>query len=150
MAEALISHALIISFSILLILVVVTSLNTIRGDYKDFIGNIESKQVCGIIKEGIEKIYSPYKSFTLLEINYTAYGSIVLSLPEKIADARYRARLANDSIIVELIGEEINHTCASGFGLNMSGTSPGGMTRIEWQVIASAGISRERIVMQRA
>ena len=143
----LLSHALVVMFSIMLVLVAVTAMNSIRNDYQDFVGTIEAQQVCGIIKGSIEKIYQP--TDYAVQINQT-YGKVVLDLPERIADSRYRVKLFNDSIRVEMLGSQINETCRTGFNITMSGTASGGKTAIIFDILKGGASNDYRITMQRA
>ena len=128
----LLSHALIIMFSILLLIVVVHAMNAIKNDYQDFVGKIESQQVCGMIKNSIEKIYSP--SDYTVQTNETM-GKIFVELPERIADSRYRASFVNDSVRVEMLDFPVNETCKAGFNISLSGTTSGGRTEMRFDVM---------------
>src|SRR3989338_1906295 len=97
----LLSHALVVMFSIMLVLVAVTAMNSIWYDYQDFVGTIEAQQVCGIIKGSIEKVYQT-SDYAVLTIQ--TFGKIDQELQERIADSRNRAKLFNDSILVEMLG----------------------------------------------
>ena len=143
----LLSHALVVMFSIMLVLVAVTAMNSIRNDYQAFVGTIEAQQVCGLIKQSIEKIYQT--SDYAVQTNQT-FGKITLELPERIADSRYRAKLFNDSIRVEMLGSQINETCKTGFNITMSGTSSGGRTQVIFDVLKGGASNDYKITMQKA
>lgn len=120
----LLSHTITVGFSMILILLVVMTLNSVKGDYQSFIASNEMKEVCTILKNGIEKIYRP----TDHRLNATM-GRIFIDLPERIADMRYRVRFLNSSLLIET---NINHTCVVGFNVTYSGSIDGGRTVIEW------------------
>ncbi|MFH0832700.1 MAG: hypothetical protein V1900_03215 [Candidatus Aenigmatarchaeota archaeon] len=126
----LLSQTLMVAFSLVLLLAVVTTLNSVRNDYQDFVGRHEIRQVCAIVKSGVEKIYSPgdYNSST----NATM-GKILLDLPTRIGDMNYRAKFANTSLLIETTGSNrINDTCKIGFNISYSGSTVGGRTEMSW------------------
>lgn len=123
----LLSHTIAIGFSLFLIVLVITTLNSLRDNYQDFIGKNEISQVCSILKGSVEKIYvdDGYTS----PVN-TTKGRIVAALPQRIADLNYRVRLINNSFFVETSGPRINATCRIGFNLTYNGSTNGGMTEL--------------------
>lgn len=125
-----VSHTLVIMLSIVLLILVITTLNSLRKEYQEFVGENEIKQICGIVRNGIEKIYWPedYVSPT-----NTTMGEIVVGLPNKIAERNYRARFVNESLFIESIGEPtINYSCKIGFEVTLNGRTAGGRTEIKW------------------
>ncbi len=112
-----------------MILAIITAFGTIRKDSQDFIGTNELQQVCAIIRTAVEKIYAPsdYNS-----PSNATMGKIKLDLPERIADASYRARFADKTIIIETVEPKLNKTCETGFAVNFTGSTSGGRTQLEW------------------
>ena len=122
----LLSHTIAIGFSLVLILLVMTTLTSLRDNYQDFIGKNEISQVCSILKDSIGKIFvdDEYTSPT-----NTTKGRIVVALPRRIADLNYRVRLLNNSFFIETFGTRINDTCKAGFNLTYNGSTTGGLPR---------------------
>lgn len=126
----LVSHTIMIAFSLTLLLVVVTTLSSIRNDYQEFVAKHEIREVCAIVKSGIEKMYYP-ESYN--STSNTTKGKIILDLPARIGDMNYRARFANTSLLLETFGEnKVNDTCKIGFNLSYYGSTGGGRTEIQW------------------
>ena len=123
----LLSHTIAIGFSMLLILLVVTTLASLRDNYQDFIGKNEISQVCAMLKGSIDRIFveDAYTSPT-----NTTKGRIVVALPQRIADLNYRVRLINNSFFIETFGTRINDTCKAGFSLAYNGSTTGGLTEL--------------------
>ena len=123
----LLSHTIAIGFSLVLILLVMTTLTSLRDNYQDFIGKNEISQVCSILKDSIGKIFvdDEYTSPT-----NTTKGRIVVALPRRIADLNYRVRLLNNSFFIETFGTRINDTCKAGFNLTYNGSTTGGLTEL--------------------
>ena len=126
----LVSHSIIVGFSVFLVLAVVFTLNTLRADYQDFVGKGEIEQVCDLIRGGIEKIYNPSDYISLTN---TTIGRIKILFPDRLADNSYRIRFANSSATIETISQPvINKTCIIGFDLIYNGSTSGGETEIVW------------------
>ncbi len=123
----LLSHTIAIGFSLLLIMVVITTLSTLRDNYQDFIGKNEITQVCSLLKSSVEKIFVEDNYVSLTN---TTKGRVVVSLPNRIADLNYRVRVINSSFFIETSGAKINDTCKAGFNLTYNGSAAGGMTEI--------------------
>ncbi len=124
------SHTMMVAFSVVLIVLIVTTLNSVKIDYQEFVGKEEIIQVCVSIKSAIEKIYVPtgYTSLT----NETM-GSIVIDLPERIADVNYRMKFVNKTLMIETLAEPtLNQSCTIGFNASFEGSSRGGRTRLSW------------------
>lgn len=127
--SVLVSHAFIVGLSIILIIMVIVAMKTITEDNRSFIGQNEITQVCSIMKSSFEKI--------LMEQTYvspanTTAGRITASLPERIADTRYRTRVSGSDILVETQGDLlINETCRIGLNATYSGSTSGGRTLFE-------------------
>ena len=119
-----------IAFTMMVILIIITTLNSLRVDYQEFIGGYEIQEVCAVVKGGIEKIYriENYVSQT-----NTTMGEIILELPKRIANVNYQARFVNSSLEIKTIGEPfLNDTCSIGFDVNLNGRTTGSTTRIKW------------------
>ncbi len=128
--DTLLTHTITLVFSLLMILTIVITFNSMENDYRDFIGKNEVQQVCGIVKSGIESIY--------LKENYDSpenatKGRIVIELPARIADMDYRVRFINRSVSIETLGRlRVNDTCKIGFAANYTGSTIGGRTEINF------------------
>ncbi len=127
--QILISHSIFFIFSVAMILAIVVAFGTIRKDSQDFIGTNELQQVCSILRTAIDKIYAP--SDYASPSNATM-GKIKIDLPERIADASYRARFVNKEIVIETVEPRLNKTCETGLSINFTGSTSGGRTQIEW------------------
>lgn len=126
----LLSHTITIAFSIVLIIMVVTTLNIVKADYQNFIGREEILQTCLAVKSAIEQIYWPSE---YQPNNNITMGSIEIDLPKRIADVNYRMRFQNNTLEIEAIHTlDLNQTCKIGFNASFIGSSNGGKTRITW------------------
>jgi hypothetical protein len=122
----LITHAILVGFTIFLLLVVMNTFMTLREDFQNFAAHSEIDQVCMIIKSGIEKLFlgEEYRSQT----NTTS--RIDLNLPEKLVDTSYRASFVNKSIDIATLSPRYNSTCRIGLDMQYSGFTTGGSTEI--------------------
>jgi hypothetical protein len=121
---------MMILFSIFLILIVVTTLNTLKTDYEDFVAKNEMLQVCAMIKSSVEKLYWPQ---SYIPQTNTVMGSITINLPREIARVEYNARFSNRTLVVTTIEQpKVNDTCEMGFDISFSGRTSGGRTKIKW------------------
>jgi hypothetical protein len=124
-----ISHSITILFSLTLILAVVASMNKIEADYQNFTSDLQSKEICALIKASAEKIYKPVgRNITINRTEEMGYS--VLSLPQKLGNYYYHLRLYNNT--VELETPESIFTCEIGINATLNGTSSGGKTRLRW------------------
>lgn len=124
----LLSHTLIVGFSAILILVVVTSMNLIRNDLQDFIGNQEAVQVCSIVRGGTEIIVNEED---YISVTNTTKGRITLKLPKKIADLNYRATFSELTLTIQTSGQvDITKICEMGVNATYSGFTRGGLTEL--------------------
>jgi len=130
--DSLLSHSMLIAFSLIVIIFVVAALTSLRDDYSGFIGKNEISQVCLLVKGSIEKIFveDRYSSPT-----NTTKGRIFLNLPDRIGDQNYRIRFVNASISIETLSRpRVNDTCKAGFNLSYTGSTTGGRTEINFTV----------------
>jgi len=121
------SHTMAIMFSILLIIVVVTALNSIIEENRKFISQNEVIVICNTLRSSIEELnvadYSSSNSYT---------STAFVNLPEKAGGFNYRVSFENSSIKVETTSQPLaNHTCKVGFNLTYTGSSNGGKTRVD-------------------
>lgn len=127
--SVLVSHAFVVGMSVVVILVVITALKTISEDNRDFIGRSEISQVCSIIKSASEKVL-PEQLY--VSPTNTSAARITVNLPERIAELRFRTRIAADDIIIETSGDVLlNETCKIGLNASYSGSTAGGRTLVE-------------------
>ena len=124
------SHTMAIMFSIVLIIVVVTALNSIVEENRKFVAQNEVSIVCNTLKSSIEELYvADYTSTSTY--SSTAY----VNLPEKAGGFNYRAYFLNSSIKVETTAQpSANYTCKVGFDLNYTGSTNGGKTRLDFTI----------------
>ncbi len=124
------SHTLLIGFSVLLIMIIVTSMSSIKDEYQDFIGRSEITQVCAIVKGNVESIF--WKENYISPMNETK-GTATMRLPERIADMNYRAYFSGTTLFVETFGRvNITDTCVPGFNATYTGSTSGGITRLNF------------------
>ncbi|HIG97703.1 MAG TPA: hypothetical protein HA230_05165 [Candidatus Aenigmarchaeota archaeon] len=125
----LVSHAILVGFSMFLIFVIITTFTNVKEDYQIFVGGSEIKEMCFVMRGAIEKVYNPTDyNFT----TNTMLGSMQTRLPDRITDIRYRATFFNKSIIIESPGIEFNDTCKIGFTADYNGSTSGGLTRFSY------------------
>ncbi len=142
--QILISHSMFFLFSIAMILAIIVSFGTIRKDVQDFVGTNELQQVCAIMRTAIDKIYLP--SVYASPSNATM-GRIIVNLPDRIADASYRARFIDNRISIETVEPNLNKTCETGLDANFTGATSGGRTQFEWTVSSgSNAITMTRVL----
>ena len=128
--DAMLTHMITLVFSLLMILTIIITFNSLESDYKDFIGRNEIQQVCSMVKSGIDSIY--------VKENYNSpdnstNGKIILELPDRIADMDYRIRFINKTAAIETLGRlRVNDTCKIGFAANYTGSTSGGRTEINF------------------
>ncbi|MEK6888411.1 MAG: hypothetical protein AABX14_05705 [Candidatus Aenigmatarchaeota archaeon] len=125
----LVSHAILVGFSMFLVFVIITTFTDVKKDYQTFVGGSEIQEMCFVMRGAIEKIYNP--TDYNLSTN-TLMGSMQTRLPDRITDIRYRATFFNKSIIIESFGAEFNNTCKIGFDANYNGSASGGLTRFSY------------------
>lgn len=126
---ALVSHAIIVGFTIFLVYVVFTTFTSLRGDYQKFIGGLEIKEVCFVMKGAIEKVYTSADYNVSVNVNL---GSVEVRLPDRITGLKYNTRFINRSILIESPGAEFNESCKIGFAANYNGSTSGGLTRFSY------------------
>ena len=127
--SVLIWHSLAIAISLTIVIIIISSLSTVRTDFENFVIDEEIKQVCQIAKTGVERIYHP-SSYT--SRTNTTMASIILSMPDEISEAKYRATFINRSLYVEAFGKNKNYTCNMGFNITFFGSTGGGETELIW------------------
>ncbi|MFA4820316.1 MAG: hypothetical protein WC613_05160 [Candidatus Aenigmatarchaeota archaeon] len=125
----LVSHAVLVGFSMFLIYVIITTFTNVKEDYQEFVGSNEIKEMCFVMRGAIEKVYNP--TDYNLSTN-TLLGSMQTRLPDRITDIKYRAIFFNKSILIESQGVEFNDTCKIGFAANYNGSTSGGLTRFSY------------------
>ena len=125
----LISHAILVAFSLFLVYVVVTTFTSIRTDYQGFVGGLEIKELCFVMRGAIDKVYTQSDYIFSTSTNL---GSIQARLPDRITDIKYKASFFNKSILIESQGREFNDTCKIGFSANYNGSTSGGLTRFSY------------------
>jgi hypothetical protein len=128
------SHTMVVAFSAFLIIVVISTMNTITDEYRTYFSGSEINQFCFTIRSGIEKIYSiqAYNPQT-----NTTYGEIIIDLPEKITDMNYRASFSGKNITITALNTQKNTTCQTGFDINFTGSTTGGLTKLEYKYYAN-------------
>ncbi len=132
----LLSHTIMLAFSLLLVLVIISMLTAIRDDYSNFIGKNEIAEVCLILKGGIEKMMT---DDSYVSPTNTTKGRLFMRFPARIADQNYRMRFANNSVFVETLAQpRINDTCRLGHNASYTGSTAGGITEVNYTMLDSA------------
>ena len=121
--SVLFTHTILLGFSIILIFVVIATFSGLRDNFQQFASDNEMKRVCLLIKESIEKAYTPSDYVSPTNENYS---TIVLDLPEKLLGTVYRTGFVNDSVFVETFDPSYSISCKVGFNLTYTGSSTGG------------------------
>lgn len=125
----LVSHAIIVGFTIFLVYVVFTTFTALRDDYQKFVGGLEIKELCFIVRGSAEKVY------TAADYNVSVnslLGSIEVRLPDRVTDLKFNVRFVNKSALIESPGAEFNETCKIGFPAQFNGSTSGGLTRFSY------------------
>ena len=125
----LLTHAIMVGFSIFLVYVVITTLTSIKSDYQKVVGGSEIKEVCFIMKSAIDKVYWTDKYNVSANTNL---GSIEISLPDRITDLKYGAAFFNRSVLIKSGVVAFNETCKIGYNVAYNGSTSGGLTRISY------------------
>ena len=124
----LISHAIIVLFGVFLILFAISFTGSIRNDYRNFIAENEIDHVCLLVKGAVAKIYVTGSAHGRLN---DTMGSIILRMPDRIADTNYRASFQDKGVKIETFFDlRHNMTCIIGFPAAYSGSTSGGLTSI--------------------
>lgn len=124
-----ISHAIIVGFTIFLVYVVITTFTSLRDDYQKFVGGLEVKELCFVMKGSVEKVYTP--ADYNLSVN-ALLGQVEVRLPDRLTDLKYNAKFFNRTILIESPGAEFNDTCKVGFMASYNGSTSGGLTRFSY------------------
>ena len=124
----LLTHAIMVGFSIFLVYAVISTLTSIKTDYQKLVGDSEVSELCFIMKSAVDKVYVPdnYNTPT------TSLGSVDISLPDRITDLKYEANFFNRSILIKSSLPAFNQTCKIGYNVAYNGSTSGGMTRISY------------------
>ena len=125
----LLTHAIMVGFSIFLVYVVISTLTSIKADYQKLVGDGEVNGLCFIMKSGIDKVYLP-DSYNVS--TNTTLGSVEISLPDRITDLKYDTKFFNRSILIKSSQPAFNVTCKIGYNVNYNGSTSGGLTRISY------------------
>ncbi len=122
----LLSHAILVGFSIFLVYAITTTFVTIKNDYQKSIGGDDIKQLCFVVQGAVNKIYSE----TVYNVTGdTVMGVIDVKMPLRIAGMNYRTKFVNQSVVIESLDAKINETCKMGINAVYNGTTSGGLTR---------------------
>src|SRR3989338_479122 len=125
----LLTHAIMVGFSIFLIYAVVTTLTSIKNDYQQVVGGNEVKEICFIMKSAIDKVYAPDGYNLSTDTNL---GSVDIDIPAKIAGIKYSANFFNKSILIKSSPQSFNETCKIGYNVAYRGSTSGGLTRFSY------------------
>jgi len=127
--STIVSHSLIVMFAVIFLLIIITTMNSIKEDYSNFVLNITAKEICSLVKSSSEKIYQPVSSS--INSNKTEeMGYVTVNLPSKIGSKNYKISFANETIQIKTSDNQF--TCKVGLNTTFSGTSSGGLTKIVW------------------
>ena len=126
--SSLISHSMVILFGVFLILFSIILTESIKNDYRNFVSEEGIKHVCMLVRGAVSKIYVPNSAVGMYN---DTMGSVILRMPDKIADANYRTSFFNKSVRIEVFSEQRpNTTCIVGFDGIYYGSAAGGTTKI--------------------
>jgi hypothetical protein len=125
----LITHAILIAFSIFLIFVVVSTFVKLRDDFQDFTAESEINQLCFIVRNGVEKIipFYDYRSPT-----NSTQAVLDLNLPVRLAGLPYRMNFVGKAVNIETLTGFFNTTCKVGFNVTYRGFTAGGRTLLTY------------------
>ncbi|MBI3190091.1 hypothetical protein HYZ41_00130 [archaeon] len=134
--SAVFTHAILLSFTIFLIFIIITTFTTIRGNFQEFVAQNEMNQICFTLRGGFEKIYQQpdYVSPTGTK------NTLTIKLPDKLADASYRISFVNRTVKIQVLGPSFNSTCNIGFNTSYSGYAGGGMIEISYSLNTTASV----------
>jgi hypothetical protein len=122
----LISHAIIVSFGIFMVFVVVTTFTNLRADFQNFTAANEIDQLCLILKSSAEKV-----AYTDNYISPSgAVSEITVKLPDRIAAIPYNVRFVNGTVAIETQSPRFTTNCTIGLDINYSGFTTGGLTTV--------------------
>jgi len=128
--SVIVTHSLLVLFATIFLIIIVTTLNSIREDYRDFTLNLTVKDICSVVKASIEELRTPIPAE--LEVNTEqSMGSVMLDLPQKIGGTKYRIRFENEMIVIKT-ESGFSYTCYTSVNSTLSGRSAGGRTKIYW------------------
>jgi len=128
--SVIVTHSLLVLFATLFLIIIVTTLNSIREDYRDFTLNLTVKDICSVVKASVEELHAPIPAE--LEVNTEqSMGSVTLDLPQKIGGVKYRIRFGNRTILVKT-ESGFSYACYTSVNSTLAGRSAGGRTRISW------------------
>lgn len=125
----LLTHAIMVGFSIFLVYAVISTLTSIKADYQKLVGDSEVNELCFIMKSAIDKVYLP-DNYNLSA--NTNLGSLEISLPDRITDLKYDAKFFNRSILIKSSVPAFNETCKIGYNIAYNGSTSGGLTRVSY------------------
>lgn len=127
----LLSHAILVGLSVMLVFVIATTMNNLRSEYQDFITEASVDQLCLLLKNGVEKVY---RTVDYNSSSNTTYGTLYITFPDRLADKNYRLSFidVNKTASVESGDNSFNTTCKIGLNASYGGFTTGGRTRIDF------------------
>lgn len=134
------SHGISIALTIVLVVVIITSFNSIREEYENFVVKEEMDQTCLIVKTAIHQIFYP--------TDYYVAGTnskMHLFLPEKIGELNYRGKFSGNIFLISSMGKNITKNCKMEFIANYSGFTSGGKTKLTWAYDSGQKIRMEKV-----
>ena len=123
----LITHAFLVAFALLILMFVVITFNDIKEDFSGFTENITSNELCSLLVSSIYQVYTT----TPNEVNVLSsekFSQLLLDLPEKIGDEKYRIVFSGNNITIEIGNKEFR--CKAGLNASLTGFASGGTIRI--------------------
>jgi len=136
------THAILLSFTIFLIFIIITTFTTMRGNFQEFTLQNEMDQVCFMMRSGFEKVYQQpdYVSPTGIK------NTLVIKLPDKLADTSYHVSFVNRSIKIQTLAPVFNSTCNIGFNTSYSGSAGGGVAEVSYTLNSTSSVIGMRSV----
>lgn len=103
----LLTHSLLLSFALIILISVVITFNTLEKDYSKFSENITAYNVCLLLKEYVHNLVE--KTPEVNVVSEEKYGFLILNLPKRIGRGKYRINFNNNKI--EIDTEHIRMSC---------------------------------------
>jgi hypothetical protein len=126
--STLISHAILVSISIMLVFLVIYSFSSIKSEYESFVAGTELDSACLAIKTAAEKIYTPTG---YISPQGSDLSEITIDLPSKAAGMKYRTKFENRTLYLQTLSNNLqNVSCKIGLDAQYFGSTTGGETKI--------------------
>ncbi len=126
-ASQLLTHSFLLAFSLVILLFVTMTFNNIKSDMVNFSSKISGREICSLLKQSIERI-SNINPDGVSVLSDEKFGYMIIKLPNKIGDAKYRIFLNGNEIDVKI--NNVDYKCYVTSNISLYGTAPGGLISI--------------------